>query len=487
LVSHLANPKHLAEILTSLGTTFSGVAWAQTARVSLTSSCSWSGKGANTSKPETQTTIVQWPDGGDALEGATNDKVPTELCYNGSECKWGFEIPEGRQRYQWFKLELDPKKTKETSYLSRAYPDPNALPLSFAKSAEVLSVDYLTKLREHVVRILKTKLGDGVVESTTIEYVITVPAIWSEAAKYRTRGCAKRAGMGGDLQIISEPEAAVIYALDATDPENLQVGDTFVLCDAGGGTVDLISYTIEELKPTLRIREAAPGNGAACGSTFLNRMFRKYLEDNFGNMDSWDEDTLDGALERFETVAKRKFNGEQNDIAIPVPGLANDRNKGILRGKLTLPSSTLRKIFKPVIASIVGLVMAQIKLTGGDVKSVLLVGGFGQSPYLRESIREVIGSNIQVIQPPKGWTAVVRGALIKGLAEASPTASRITIGSRVARKAYGFRLGMLFEEGKHEKGRRLVEFLHPITELMIVLDTGTSRKAFTVLKPLTGW
>ena len=35
--------------------------------------------------------------------------------------------------------------------------------------------------------------------------------------------------------------------LDNMDPDTLKVGDTFVCADFGGGTVDLISYTIEEL------------------------------------------------------------------------------------------------------------------------------------------------------------------------------------------------------------------------------------------------
>jgi molecular chaperone DnaK (HSP70) len=400
-----------------------------------------------------QTTIVQWPDGSDGLEGVTNDKVPTEICYDGKKCNWGFEILEGQQRYQWFKLELDPEKAKETSYLAVEYPDPNALPTSSTKTAETLSTHYLTKLRQHVMQVLQTKVGVGVVESTAIEYVITVPAIWSDAAKYRTRACAKGAGMGGDLQIISEPEAAVIYVLDSMDPGTLEVGDTFVMCDAGGGTVDLISYMVEELKPVVRICEVAPGSGAACGSTFLNRIFRKYLEDHFSNHDGWDEDTLESALERFETVAKRKFNGQETDILIPMPGLGNDRTKGVFRGKLTLSSTKLRTIFEPVIATITSLISAQIKITAEDVKAVLLVGGFGQSPYLRRCVQKVVG-DVQVIQPSSGWTAVVRGALIKGLAEASPATSRIMIGHRIARKAYGCHALVPFWQGEHDEGRR---------------------------------
>ena len=41
---------------------------------------------------------------------------------------------------------------------------------------------------------------------------------------------------------------------------SFKVGDAFVLCDAGGGTVDLISYEITKLDP-LELRELVPGTG----------------------------------------------------------------------------------------------------------------------------------------------------------------------------------------------------------------------------------
>jgi hypothetical protein len=40
----------------------------------------------------------------------------------------------------------------------------------------------------------------------------------------------------------------------------IQVGDAFVLCDAGGGTVDLISYEITKKAP-LELKELVPGKG----------------------------------------------------------------------------------------------------------------------------------------------------------------------------------------------------------------------------------
>lgn len=78
---------------------------------------------------------------------------------------------------------------------------------------------------------------------------------------------------------------------------------SFVICDAGGGTVDLISYTITNLKPILEVQEATPGTGALCGSTFLNMRFAKFLKAKLGKADGWDDEVLADAMERFEKTA----------------------------------------------------------------------------------------------------------------------------------------------------------------------------------------
>jgi hypothetical protein len=57
--------------------------------------------------------------------------------------------------------------------------------------------------------------------------------------------------MGARVQIVSEPEAAVFYALDSMDPHNLKKGDTFVLCKVGDDTVDLISKSFSLRKRKL--------------------------------------------------------------------------------------------------------------------------------------------------------------------------------------------------------------------------------------------
>lgn len=81
------------------------------------------------------------------------------------------------------------------------------------------------------------------------------------------------------VELITEPEAAALFTLEDIKYRglevrdhafvwpflllltNLQTGDAIVVCDAGGGTVDLISYEITALQPfKLRALTAASGN-----------------------------------------------------------------------------------------------------------------------------------------------------------------------------------------------------------------------------------
>jgi hypothetical protein len=109
------------------------------------------------------------------------------------------------------------------------------------------------------------------------------------------------------LSDTKQQEAAAIYALHGLDPHGIQPGESFVLCDAGGGTVDLISYTIKNLYPRLEIVEAAEGTGGLCGSIYLNRRFGEFLTRKFGQQEGWDAEVLAEAMERFDTVVCNVF------------------------------------------------------------------------------------------------------------------------------------------------------------------------------------
>jgi molecular chaperone DnaK (HSP70) len=71
------------------------------------------------------------------------------------------------------------------------------------------------------------------------------------------------------VTLIKEPEAAALYTMHSLD-FTLAPGDAFILCDAGGGTVDLISYEVDAVSPKLQLREVVPGTGTNTYSFTVN-------------------------------------------------------------------------------------------------------------------------------------------------------------------------------------------------------------------------
>lgn len=67
-----------------------------------------------------------------------------------------------------------------------------------------------------------------------------------------------------------------------TNIANLNIDDNYVVCDAGGGTVDLITYRVADNSP-LRLEESVRGTGDVCGSVLLNQGFAEYLAGKLGH------------------------------------------------------------------------------------------------------------------------------------------------------------------------------------------------------------
>lgn len=147
--------------------------------------------------------------------------------------RWGFEVDEDEKgKCEWFKLGLYDRI--EESDLTRKYRV--KAPQIDEPEIEKMVVDYLTSLRKHVEHYLQEKLR-SIWPTTPKEWIITVPAVWSDKSKDKTLAYAKKAGMepSDKIQIVAEPEAAGIYALETMRNIKLNVDDTFVVCDAGGG------------------------------------------------------------------------------------------------------------------------------------------------------------------------------------------------------------------------------------------------------------
>ncbi|KAJ2997102.1 hypothetical protein NUW58_g769 [Xylaria curta] len=441
------------------GTTYSGVAWAT--RVDF-------GNG-------NINFIHSWPG-----NGREEGKVPTEFWYgNDKEPSWGYEIPDDVNPFRWFKLlllhaeDLD-DDVRESKFVIRA----QDMLENCGKSAVELVADYLRLVWKHTMSTIERARGDAVVEALPIHVVITVPAIWKGYARQAMEDAAKMAGildyrLAGTtrLTFVPEPEAAALSTL-LEQGSGARTGNVYVICDAGGGTVDLISYEVNRVDPIV-LREAVEGTGGLCGAIFIDQAFEHMCCGRLGSR----------GIKLNKTCLKQIMKGEweygikpqfrlgkpEKEYIVSVPAEAfgqsllglNDskREPYIKNGRIYFKGYHIERTFEDIVYSIQDLVDGQIekaKEKGLSVTGVILVGGLGGSPYLYEYLKALYSEvGISLLQPggTKSRTAICRGAAIKGLLEDQykerGAEAPITIESTISRASYGITYMTRFEPLKH--------------------------------------
>ncbi|KAF3911083.1 hypothetical protein AA313_de0205499 [Arthrobotrys entomopaga] len=196
------------------GTTFSGVSWA-----------------ANSGLKRVHL-VTDW-ETTNAYHG-TNEKVRTWISYTGNRpTSYGYTAT-GRP-FKWFKILLQPDQNSQSMQDVR---NANKGLREFSKSLEEVISDYLSWIWQRGKEDIVRKQGHDFESRYDIRVILTVPAAWKPIAKDRTLRAAKRAGLPENIELVTEPEAAALATLSAkSDEHELQKGDVFVVCDAGGGTV----------------------------------------------------------------------------------------------------------------------------------------------------------------------------------------------------------------------------------------------------------
>jgi hypothetical protein len=290
----------------------------------------------------------------------TKEKVPSEIAYTTEGIRWGSLIRPNISRHMWTKLRLEGPQVGESAKIQREL---ESIIEGSNKTPVEIAADFLHQLKDHLVVNLDQKYGKTLWRTLPITWVITVPAVWSDAAKDRTLQAFQKAGFNSKefpllrKQILTtEPEAAAIHTIKtmrgtAQDKE-LAVGDGFMVCDMGGGTVDLISYRVASLQPTT-ISEATVGSGSQCGGTFIDREFLKWLEHRLGTSDFTkiagcrSEDVPRTSLSKkaaqmlqdFTLEAKTCFSGDEPyylRLPAPLSAIEEDESRGICDGELLL-------------------------------------------------------------------------------------------------------------------------------------------------------
>ncbi|KAF9920602.1 Heat shock 70 kDa protein 12A, partial [Linnemannia zychae] len=312
--------------------------------------------------------------------------------------------------------------------------------------------DYLYELHEYAADKILQEFGPSY-SRKCFRYCLSVPAMWSDRVKDTMRKAAIRTKLISEtdhperLMLVSEPEAAALYCKRSCKQYDLEDGDRFLICDAGGGTVDLIVYDIHMTSQGQHLSEVVKGHGASCGSMFIDMNFRDFLIQKFGkNWINFPKDIFARLIDAFAYQLKPHFDGiEDQFLALPrsdcFDHLQDPEAIGIDGGYMRLKASEMKEaVFEPVVVKVLKLIREQLT-AAGECSAIFLVGGFGSSNYLLYRVRQEFEDIVKTIAVPhRPEIAVVCGAVYVGLNPKIITA-------RVNRRCYGVGIFMDFEDG----------------------------------------
>ncbi|KAJ6008084.1 actin-like ATPase domain-containing protein [Penicillium herquei] len=352
------------------------------------------------------------------------EKIPSVLAYiqdnpNLQESKWGFSALSHPNRSSWFKLFLDGDHENEIeSWEAEA--------LRWARTLGIMSLpseispidaisDYLGALKVIIWDHLKGELtmADKSLETSTIR-----------RAGFRSRDC-------NDFHLLTEADAIIAFALsnlrrdEGTSP--LKACYTLIICDGGGGTVDIASFLISEHN-TRVYDKLAPGSGTLCGSTSVDREFYKLMQERFGGLFS--------SLQLDQTGLSTKFMNDFMEIKHAFTGYGDmifklHLDMNVSRSfnpewydqrtqTVILSSTDLLKLFQPSVSTIIKCLTLHmnnantINKQAPAIKKILLVGGFSRSPFLQSEIIRAFHNMTIIVDGQYALTAVVRGAIAWG-------------------------------------------------------------------------
>ncbi|GLI60799.1 hypothetical protein VaNZ11_002903, partial [Volvox africanus] len=327
------------------------------------------------------------------------------------------------------------------------------------------------------------------------------------AASRNASACASAAGAGGSRA----PGSGTAKSSSGGPP--LSPGEVFMVVDAGGGTVDITIHEVEERsgKRVLSETQAVPGLGEMFGSTDVDAAFTEYFRNKVGEevFDTWRAtcpgewirllekpweeikcsfDSVDEPAEDLAPAEVRESGGDEEEeedwaggslgggghrrtwrVYIP-PRLHAAMDAGVkadllmeygLDDSVVLDRRTLATFFQGAVQGVIQAARRQLDTLAAAPRApatrcnkVMLVGGFGCSPYLQSQLVAAVGGRLApgggVLVPEHPASVVQKGAALYGK---NPELVR----ARSSRMTYGVRTAVPYEDGMPAKFWHLEE------------------------------
>lgn len=410
--------------------------------------------------------VTQWP-GQEAQNQAS--KIPTLVWYDADKkavC-FGAEAltpqaeddaeDNGWQLAKHFKLHLHPGSMRSQHGLTL---DPLPPGISLLK----VYSDFLGYLLRHTQTFFEDRIVDGRLlwqkHRSRMQFVIAHPNGWGIREQAFLRTAATNAGLVTNttaatcVRFVTEAEASVHFCIYHTNlGSRLQPGMKFAVCDAGGSTVDTTVYSVLSTRPPIELEEAKDSACVQAGAIFVNATAEQYIRKTLRNASLPPDDVIEYAkhgVQDFERNLKRQFSGAMEAKPVEVAGpRVNFPGVGIRRGRMSLQGATVQTFFDICVNEITASVDQQLQ--GLNVSHILLVGGFGDSPYLRRVFKdryEPRGCQITLTNDSSS-KAVADGAIIWS------TTSSVT--GRAPRSSFGIETSMRYNSANPDhQGREII-------------------------------
>ncbi|KAI3548694.1 hypothetical protein CABS01_11724 [Colletotrichum abscissum] len=407
------------------------------------------------------------------------DKVPTQLLFrhpdsfNVKPLNWGFECTPERDGHlkTFFKTSFCNPEVD-----SKARADATVLYKQFLKCL-------YEKLEGH---FSGGTLGGKSWTNCCIHFHFSVPTTWDATSRSEFVAIARQAGFGSSNRFTVEaslPEPHAVAAFTLSQDEFVKDGQSMVVIDAGGGTVDLAFFIVESSE-----RMQLPGK--KCGSALIDWGIREeiltrlesikhnlVLPDRLtGELDDTTLEDLGTTMMTSETIQskKREMTSDTRDdedfFSIVIPHLDksfNNSDLGILNGEMRFTIGGLRALFDININKILDLLdrIVNEPVKSGrqpEVNHIYLSGGLGCSTYVYDRIKRHVQDsnnprlvNTNMWQPIDGQMVVCMGiveffrqSLNHGKNMLSQHHSRVSLGLPCRIKRNGSNVDWLVKEAK---------------------------------------
>ncbi|KAH9910865.1 uncharacterized protein B0H18DRAFT_404319 [Fomitopsis serialis] len=318
-------------------------------------------------------------------------------------------------RVRWFKLHLRPPSI---------LPGATLPPIGVNKSIVEILADYLA----YVFRCVKDFIsetnptGRQILDTDTpIDFVLSHPNGWSGPQQSNMRRAAILAKLVPDddegtarLQFVTEGEASLQFCIATGLGNDVMQKDRYVtIVDCGGGTIDLSTYRVLDSQP-IAVEESVIPKCLIQGSTMVDHRAEELLKSKLRLSRFSTPGDLQVMMSYFETTTKPTFKNISSTSYVRFGGQSDtDERVNIRRGVLSLSGLEMASLFRPSIDAIKSAIDSQLSGINAHLTTILLVGGFATSPFLRTELQEHLNKKGLRMFTPEGQTskAVVEGAL----------------------------------------------------------------------------